>query len=427
MWKKDSKNKKILKAGAVAAFEAKVKEETGIKNLKVGFNKVFGYYIEVSKGQCNLVQEEFGWERKQTLANCERFISKELKEKEDTILNAEEKIIDLEYELFLSIKEEIKKYILDLRHTADELARLDVMCAFSKITDEYHLVRPTLNTNHELKIIGGRHPVVEAVTNEEYVDNDCIMDKKTTTLLITGPNMSGKSTFMRQVAITIIMAQIGSFVPCKEANLPIIDKIFTRIGASDDLVAGRSTFMIEMLEANNALQGATEDSLILFDELGRGTATFDGISLAEAILEYVNENIKCKTLFSTHYHELTSMDKKYKSIKNVHVDATLDNGKLVFLHKIKDGSIDKSYGIHVASLANLPESLIKRAGELLENYEKNAPKEKTKNVQLTFDFEEKKEEVEVDPFKDIDVLNMTPIEALNKLYELKEKYSKKKE
>ncbi|MBQ6840769.1 MAG: DNA mismatch repair protein MutS [Bacilli bacterium] len=409
----------------VASFESQIKEQTGIKNLKVGFNKVFGYYIEISKGQAAEVKDSYGWERRQTLANCERFISPELKEKESMILNAEEKIIDLEYELFIAIKNEVKKYILDIRKTADELSELDVITAFSKITDDYNLVRPKLNSDHILKITGGRHPVVEMVSNEEYVDNDCVMDEHTSTLLITGPNMSGKSTYMRQIAITIVMAQIGSFVPCKEANLPVIDKIFTRIGASDDLVGGQSTFMVEMMEANNAILNATKDSLILFDELGRGTATYDGISLAQAILEYVNENIKCKTLFSTHYHEITSLDQKYKTIKNVHVDATLENDKLVFLHKIKNGSIDKSYGIHVASLANMPESLIARANEILDHYEQNATKPKTNNVQLALDFDPKPQEDE-DIFDDIDPLNLTPIEALNVLYELKQKYSKNK-
>ena len=410
----------------VASFENEIKAKTGIKNLKIGFNKVFGYYIEVSKGQASEVKENFGWERRQTLSNYERFISPELKEKEVMILNAEEQIIDLEYELFIDIKNKVKSYILDIRKTADELSELDVLAAFSKITDDYNLVRPKLNKNHVLKIDAGRHPVVEAVSNKEYVENDCHMDEKTSTLLITGPNMSGKSTYMRQVAITIIMAQIGSFVPCKDANLPIIDKIFTRIGASDDLVGGQSTFMVEMMEANNAIKNATEDSLILFDELGRGTATYDGISLAQAILEYVNENIKCKTLFSTHYHEITSLDQRYRSIKNVHVDAALEDNKLVFLHKIKNGSIDKSYGIHVASLANMPESLIKRANEILEHYENNGQKQKnTNNVQLSFDFEENKK-TEIDILKDIDPLNLTPIEALNVLYDLKQKNSENK-
>ena len=253
---------------------------------------------------------------------------------------------------------------------------------------------------------------------DEYVENDCKMDEKTSTLLITGPNMSGKSTYMRQIAITIIMAQIGSFVPCKKANLPIIDKIFTRIGASDDLAGGQSTFMVEMSEANNAIKNATENSLILFDELGRGTATYDGMALAQSIIEYINENIKCKTLFSTHYHELTVLDKKYSSIKNVHVDAKEENGNLYFLHKVKPGAIDKSYGVHVASLAGLPESLIKRANEILNNLENSNKKEPVKE-QLSFDFEEKKEKPK-DILEGIDILNTTPIEALNILYKLKE-------
>lgn len=402
----------------VASFEAKIKEQTGIKNLKVGFNKVFGYYIEVSKGQASEVKDEFGWERRQTLTNYERYISPELKEKEALILNAEERIIDIEYNIFMDIKNEVKKEILAIRKTADVISELDVITSFSKITDEYNLVRPKLNLDHNLKIVLGRHPIVQKVSNEKYVENDCFMDKDTTTLLITGPNMSGKSTYMRQIAITVIMAQIGSFVPCKEASLPVIDKIFTRIGASDDLVGGQSTFMVEMMEANNAILNATEDSLILFDELGRGTATYDGISLAQAILEYVNENIKCKTLFSTHYHELTSLNLKYPSIKNVHVDATLENNKLVFLHKIKNGSVDKSYGIHVASLANMPDSLIERATEILEEYESKKDTAKGGSVQLKMDFEEPKEKTK-DLLEDVDPNNITPIEALNLLFELK--------
>ena len=407
----------------IASFEEKIKSETGIKNLKIGFNKVFGYYIEVSKGQVKEIDESLGWERRQTLTNGERYISPELKEKESLILNAEERIIDLEYELFTNIKDEVKKEISSIREVASTLSEIDVIASLSKITDEYNLVRPTLNENHELEIIGGRHPVVEKVSDNEYVDNDCVMDKSITTLLITGPNMSGKSTYMRQVAITIIMAQIGSFVPCKKANLPIIDKIFTRIGASDDLVGGQSTFMVEMMEANNAILNATENSLILFDELGRGTATYDGIALAQAILEYINDNIKCKTLFSTHYHELTSLDSKYPSIKNVHVAAELDNNNLVFLHKVKNGSIDKSYGIHVAALANMPDNLINRASKILVQYEKGSNKGKKNNVQLSLPIEEKKEE-EKDLLKDIDPLNLTPLEALNVLYELKEKSKK---
>ncbi len=402
----------------IASFENKIKEQTGIKTLKIGFNKVFGYFIEISKGQAKEVQEKYGWERRQTLANQERFISPELKEKESMILNAEEKIIDLEYELFIEIKNKLKEDIFLMRKTANVLSEIDVISSFAKVADEHNLVRPNLNNDHIIDIKDGRHPVVELVSGNKYVENDCFMDDKINTLLITGPNMSGKSTYMRQIAITIIMAQIGSFVPCSYANLPIIDKIFTRIGASDDLVGGQSTFMVEMMEANYAINNATKDSLVIFDELGRGTATYDGLSLAQAILEYINQNIGCKTLFSTHYHELTSLEKKYKSIHNVHVDATLDNGILTFLHKVKDGAIDKSYGIHVASLANMPSDVIKRADELLLQYESKKPKQ-VDSIQLSMDFNTSNKE---DIFKDIDPLNMTPLEALNKLYELKNKY-----
>ena len=407
----------------IASFEREIKEETGIKNLKVGFNKVFGYYIEVSKGQAKEVKENFGWERRQTLTNCERFISPLLKEKEDLILNAEEKIINLEYDLFCEIRNIIKKEILKIKDTADMISVVDAMVSLSICSEEYNLVRPILNDDKNLEIIEGRHPVVEVVSGSEYVKNDCYLNKDKTLLLITGPNMSGKSTFMREVAIIIIMAQMGSFVPAKKAELPIIDKIFTRIGASDDLVSGESTFMVEMKEAKNALVNATEKSLIIFDELGRGTATYDGMSIAEAILEYISENIKALTLFSTHYHELTTLDKKFKNIKNVHVEAIEENGKVTFLHKVKDGAVDKSYGINVARLAGMPESILKRAEEVLNNYESsNKNKVKEDKVQLSFNFNEEKNE-EIDELKQkiltIDPLQMTPIEALNYLYELK--------
>ncbi len=417
--------REIKKSGKdfIAKFESEIKEKTGFKNLKIGFNKVFGYYIEISKAQAKEAAEKFGFERKQTLANGERFISPELKEKEDLILNAEEKIVELEYKLFIDIKETIKLQIADLRKTADNLSYLDVLVTLSVDSEKYNLVRPSLNTEHNLEIIDGRHPVVETSLKDGYVANDCRMDNKISTLLITGPNMSGKSTYMRQVAITIIMAQLGSFVPCKKANLPIIDKIFTRIGASDDLAGGQSTFMVEMSEANNAIENATENSLILFDELGRGTATYDGMALAQSIIEYVNENIKCKTLFSTHYHELTSLERKYNSIKNVHVDAMLQNGELIFLHKVKNGSIDKSYGVHVAQIAGLPTSLIKRANEILVDLESSNKKEAS-NKQLSFDFEEQKPKPK-DILKDVDVLNTTPLEALNILYKLKEESKNK--
>ena len=411
----------------VAKFEAEVKEETGIKSLKVGFNKVFGYYIEVPNGQKNLVKDEFNWYRKQTLTNCERYISPALKEKEALILNAEENIIDLEYNLFCEIREKIKKEVPELNKTADKLSELDCLVSLAVCSEEYNFVKPQINDDGIINIKNGRHPVVEIVSKGEYVPNDCIMDGDVNTLLITGPNMSGKSTYMRQLAIIIIMAQIGSFVPAESANLPIVDKIFTRIGASDDLVSGESTFMVEMKEACNAICNATENSLILFDELGRGTATYDGMSLAQAILEYISENIKSYTLFSTHYHELTRLDKKFKNIKNVHVSAVENGNTITFLHKVKSGAVDKSYGIHVARLANMPDKLLKRAEEILENYENGAKKKyQEEKVQLSMDFSEPK--LQNDELKkqieNLDVMNMTPLGALNYLFELKEKIKK---
>ena len=354
----------------ILELEQKEKERTGIKNLKVGFNKVFGYYIEVSKGQKHLIKEEFGYDRKQTLANCERYTTPLLKEKENIILGAEEKIINLEYKLFMDIREVVKRYIGKLQKAAKIISEIDMLQAFSIVSDQYKYVRPTLTEDKMIKMIDCRHPVVEQVMKDKYIPNDIIMDKTTDILLITGPNMAGKSTYMRQCAITVIMAQMGCFVPCKSCIIPIFDKIFTRIGASDDLVSGESTFMVEMKEANNAISEATENSLILFDELGRGTATYDGMSLAQAILEYIHDKIKAKTMFSTHYHELTSLEKDLKHLKNVHVSAIEKEGQITFLHKVKNGAVDKSYGIHVASLAHLPESLIKRADEILNIYEK---------------------------------------------------------
>ena len=406
----------------VASFEATVKEQTGIKNLKVGFNKVFGYFIEVPNGSKNLVKDEYNWYRKQTLTNCERYISPELKEKESMILNAEENIIDLEYELFCEIRNTIKTSVPSLIKTADILAEIDAITSLAICSEEYKLVRPKYSNRNVIDIKGGRHPVVEVVSKGEYVENDCIMDSGVKTLLITGPNMSGKSTYMRQLAIIIIMAQIGSFVPASSAELPIIDKIFTRIGASDDLVSGESTFMVEMKEARNAICNATENSLILFDELGRGTATYDGMSLAEAILEYISENIHAWTLFSTHYHELTKLEQKYQSIRNIHVSAIEEGNNIIFLHKVKNGSVDKSYGIHVARLAKMPDSLLSRAEEILKCYENSAKNKSTvTKVQLKMDFgdDTKKDNKLEDRIKNIDVLNTTPIEALNILYDLK--------
>ena len=324
--------------------------------------------------------------------------------------------------LFIEIKNFISKDLLKLKDTANVIAKLDAITSLAVCADLYNLVRPNLNDEHIIDIKEGRHPVIEQVSNHNYVTNDCVMDNTINTLLITGPNMSGKSTYMRQLAIIIIMAQMGSFVPAKKANLPIIDKIFTRIGASDDLVSGESTFMVEMKESKNAICNATENSLILFDELGRGTATYDGMSLARAILEYVTKNIGCKTLFSTHYHELTSIEKEYTSIKNVHVSALLENDNLTFLHKVKSGSIEKSYGIWVAKLAGMPEEIINNASNILKVYENN-PKSKTENsIQLKMEFPEEKQVHDKirERIKDVDPLRTTPIEALNILYELKE-------
>ena len=407
----------------IAKMENDEKERTGIKNLKVGYNRIFGYYIEVSKGNSKQVTEEFGYERKQTLANAERFVTPLLKEKEAMILGAEEKIINLEYALFVEIRNKVKEYINDIQVTAKVLSLLDVMQSFASITEQNNYVRPKLNNEKIVEIIGGRHPVVEKVLKGEYVSNDIIFNNGTELQLITGPNMAGKSTYMRQMAMIAIMAQIGCFVPCKEANLPVFDKIFTRIGASDDLVSGESTFMVEMKEANNAILNATENSLILFDELGRGTATYDGMSLAQAIIEYIHDNIRAITLFSTHYHELTSLEKEKKHIKNVHVSAVEENGNITFLHKVVDGSIDKSYGIHVAKLANLPSSLIKRADEILETYEK-VPNKKEIISQISMNFEEpvktdKKYDIIKKTLDEVDPLETSPMQALNILYELK--------
>ena len=416
--------KELRKGGKdfVAKFENEERERTGIKTLRVGYNRVFGYYIEVSKGQTKEIKDEYGYERRQTLANAERYISPILKEKEALILNAEEKIIELEYNTFVSIRDEVKKYIPRLQNIAKIISEIDVLSSFAKVAEDNNYIRPVLTKENIINIKDNRHPVVEKVLNVPFVSNDIIMDEDTNILLITGPNMAGKSTYMRQLAITIIMAQIGCFVPASEATIKVFDAIYTRIGASDDLVSGESTFMVEMSEANHAITNATKNSLVIFDELGRGTATYDGMSLAYAIIEYIH-NIGCKVLFSTHYHELTDLESKLKHLKNIHVSAYEENGNITFLHKIKEGAIDKSYGIHVAKLANLPDEVIQKAEEILKVYESKDNK-KSISIQESLPLDDlvpTKDNEVIEKLKSIDVLKINPIEALNILYELKNK------
>ncbi len=356
----------------LAELEAHEREVTGINNLKIGYNHVFGYYIEVTKVNLSKLPKD-RYERKQTLTNAERFSTPELKDKERLILEAEEKSVALEYQLFATLRETVKQAIKRLQKLAAIIASLDVLQSFAVVSEDYHFVKPELVPGHDLEIKQGRHPVVEKVLGRQsYVPNDVRMNDDTNILLITGPNMSGKSTYMRQLALTVIMAQMGCFVPAEAAQMPIFDQIFTRIGAADDLISGQSTFMVEMQEANRALSHATANSLILFDEIGRGTATYDGMALAQAIIEYVHNRVHAKTLFSTHYHELTALEDSLKQLRNVHVGAVEQDGDLVFLHQMQPGPADKSYGIHVAKLAGMPEQLLKRADVILTDLEESA-------------------------------------------------------
>lgn len=416
----------------MANLEMEEKEVTGIRSLKIGYNRVFGYYIEITKANLHLIPEG-RYERKQTLTNAERYITPALKEKEQLILEAQEKSVELEYDLFIELRENIKRFIPELQRLAHVVSNIDVLQSFATVSEENNYQRPTFSTKN-LHIKNGRHPVIEQVMNNgEFVPNDVIFNNDTNMLLITGPNMSGKSTYMRQLALTVIMAQIGCFVPSDAAELYIFDQIFTRIGAADDLVAGQSTFMVEMLEANHALKNATSDSLILLDEIGRGTSTYDGMALAQAIIEYIHNNIQAKTLFSTHYHELTALEESLAKLKNVHVRAEEFEGNVVFLHQIKEGAADQSYGIHVAKLANLPDSLIDRASTILTELEHDNTSELEKDkhdnsAQLSLFVEEEKatksKEIKIEESKIINELQkvnlfeMTPMETMNELHRL---------
>ena len=399
-------------------FEQKEREKTGIKNLKVGYNRVFGYYIEVTKGSLDLVKDEFEYTRKQSLSNAERFITPELKDMESKILSAQDKIQKLEYVLFTQVRNEIKKEVHLIQDVSKIIARVDVYQSLAMLASENSYVRPVFNDQKIMDIKEGRHGVIEKVMGHgKDVPNDVSIDENSPVVLITGPNMGGKSTYMRQVALIVIMAQIGSFVPAKYANLTIFDQIFTRIGASDDLISGQSTFMVEMLEANNALRFASEKSLILFDEIGRGTATFDGMAIAQAMIEYIASEIHCMTLFSTHYHELTFLEDKGLGIQNVHASARVDNDHLVFEYLIKKGRSNKSYGVNVAKLAKLPDEVINRANLVLETLEENNVEDcliEEKQVQVI----EKESEVEK-YLKTIDPMALSPLDALSTLIELK--------
>lgn len=400
-------------------FEQKERERTGIKNLKVGYNRVFGYYIEVTKGSLNLVKDEFEYTRKQSLSNAERFITPELKEMENKILSSQDKIEKLEYVLFTEIRNEIKKDVHCIQDVAKIIAQVDVYQALAMLASENSYVRPIFNNEKKVDIKAGRHGVIEKVMGHgQYVANDVFIDNKNPVVLITGPNMGGKSTYMRQVALSVIMAQIGSFVPAEYASLTIFDQIFTRIGASDDLISGQSTFMVEMLEANNALRFASENSLILFDEIGRGTATFDGMAIAQAMIEYIATKIRCKTLFSTHYHELTFLEDKNMGIQNVHASARVDNDKLVFEYLIKKGKSNKSYGVNVAKLAKLPDEVIHRANSVLQTLEENNVEDKLVEENNQVKVVEKESEVEK-YLQNIDPMTLSPLDALSTLIELK--------
>ncbi|MBC7262096.1 MAG: DNA mismatch repair protein MutS, partial [Chloroflexi bacterium] len=411
----------------VANLEHQERQRTGIKSLKVGYNKVFGYYIEVTKANLDAVPKDYI--RKQTLVNAERFITPELKEHESLILNAEERRAELEHQIYLQICEQIGAAAQRILATARALAEIDVYAALAEVAQRNRYVRPILTEGDSIHIIGGRHPVVELTLHEEpFVPNDTHLSPQESILVITGPNMSGKSTYLRQVALIVLMAQIGSFVPAESAEIGIVDRIFTRVGAQDEISAGQSTFMVEMVETANILNHATNRSLLILDEIGRGTSTYDGISIAWAVVEYIHNHprLQAKTLFATHYHELTELARFLPRVRNYNVAVAEEGDRVVFLRKIVPGGADRSYGIHVAQLAGLPKPVIRRAEEILKNLEEEvrrspagtAPRRVMQVQQLPLF---PANHPVLDELKELDISSMSPLEAINKLYELQEK------
>ena len=414
--------RKIAKQGKdfILELEAKERERTGVKSLKVGYNRVFGYYIEVRNGNLDNIKEEFGYHPKQTLANATRFITQELKEKEEQILHAQETKVKLEQSLFNDLLLRIKRDLFDLHACAQALSTIDVLVSLAILASEKGYVCPVFHPGYNVNVVEGKHPILDdRMKKKRYVSNDWKMSEEEHIQLITGPNMGGKSTYMRQNALLVVMAQMGSFIPAKTAQLPIFDRIFTRIGASDDILTGKSTFMVEMMEANTALRYATKHSLILFDEIGRGTATYDGMALAQAMLEYIDEAIGAKTLFSTHYHELTELAEEHQSMRNVHVDVREEKNEIEFRYRVIEGKADKSYGINVAKLAHLPKVVLDRASQLLLNFENKANNQNYQPSLFVMDQVQPEKSQLLQQLQELDIDSMTPRDALDCLYELK--------
>ena len=414
--------RKIAKQGKdfILELEAKERERTGVKSLKVGYNRVFGYYIEVRNGNLGNIKEEFGYHPKQTLANATRFITQELKEKEEQILHAQETKVKLEQSLFNDLLMRIKRDLFDLHACAQALSTIDVLVSLAILASEKGYVCPVFHPGYNVNVVEGKHPILDdRMKKKRYVSNDWKMSEEEHIQLITGPNMGGKSTYMRQNALLVVMAQMGSFIPAKTAQLPIFDRIFTRIGASDDILTGKSTFMVEMMEANTALRYATKHSLILFDEIGRGTATYDGMALAQAMLEYIDEAIGAKTLFSTHYHELTELAEEHQSMRNVHVDVREEKNEIEFRYLVIEGKADKSYGINVAKLAHLPKVVLDRASQLLLNFENQDNNQNYQPSLFVMDQVQPEKSQLLQQLQELDIDSMTPRDALDCLYELK--------